>query len=221
MDFAALLDPASAAIVVGGTLVATLLGSGRGELAASLGAAVQLFHRPFDYESARAEIARDVEAMRTDGVVRARSVHSTDREILSATDALIHDRSLTALIATHEKFRSERMARRTLALRPVLLAAEMGPVFGMVGTLISLSQMAQTTPAAGSMIGGIAMAVLTTLYGLVLAHLVCNPLARLIARRGTHEEAQRQLLIDWLARQLAAACPPDARSGTPRLERVA
>lgn len=220
MDVAALLDPASAAIVVGGTCAATLLGSGRGELAASLGAMGQLFQRPFDYEQARAEIARDVEAMRTDGVMRARSLHSTDREILSATDALIHDRSLASLIATHETFRDERCARRALALRPVLLAAEMGPVFGMVGTLISLSQMTQTAPAGGSMIGGIALAVLTTLYGLVLAHLVCNPLARLIARRGTLEERQRQLLIDWLARQLASAMPPGARPAPPRLERV-
>lgn len=219
MDVAALLDPASAAIVVGGTLVATLLGSGRGELAASLSAVGQLFHRPFDYEHARAEIARDVEAMRTDGVVRARAMHSTDREIISATDALIHDRSLASLIATHERFRDERCARRTLALRPVLLAAEMGPVFGMVGTLVSLSQMAQAAPAQGSMIGGIALAVLTTLYGLILAHLACNPLARLIARRGAHEEAQRQMLIDWLARQLAAAVPPSPRPA-PRLERV-
>lgn len=220
MDYAALLDPTSAAIVVGGTVVATLLGSGRGEVAASLAAVGLLFQRRFDYEHARAEIARDVEAMRTDGVVRARSVHSTDREILSATEALIHDRSLASLIATHETFRDVRITRRTMALRPVLLAAEMGPVFGMVGTLISLSQMAQTAPAAGSMIGGIAMAVLTTLYGLVLAHLVCNPLARLIARRGTYEEAQRQMLIDWLARQLAAACPPGALAAPPRLERV-
>lgn len=220
MEVAALLDPASAAIVVGGTFVATLLGSGRGELAASLGAVSQLLRRPFDYERARAEIARDVEAMRTDGVVRARAMHSTDREIISATDALIHDRSLASLIATHEKFRDERCARRALALRPVLLAAEMGPVFGMVGTLISLSQMTQTAPAQGSMIGGIALAVLTTLYGLILAHLACNPLARLIARRGAQEEAQRQMLIDWLAGQLAAAVPPGARPAAPRLERV-
>lgn len=221
MDLAALLDPASAAIVLGGTLAATLLGSGRGEVAASLGAVAHLFRRPFDYEQARAEIARDVAAMRKDGVVRAHSVHSTDREILSATEALIHDRSLASLVATHEKFRDERIARRTMAMRPVLLAAEMGPVFGMVGTLVSLSQMPLAAPAGGSMVGGIAMAVLTTLYGLVLAHLACNPLARLIARRGAHEEAQRQMLIDWLARQLAAAVPPAARPPEPRLERVA
>lgn len=221
MDVAALLDPASAAIVAGGTLAATLLGSGRGEVAATLGAVGQLFRRPFDYEQARAEIARDVAAMRKDGVVRAHGVHSTDREILSATDALIHDRSLASLIATHEAFRTERMARRTQAMRPVLLAAEMGPVFGMVGTLISLSQMPLAAPEGGSIIASIGMAVLTTLYGLILAHLVCNPLARLIARRGAHEEAQRQMLIDWLARQLAAAVPPGARPSEPRLERVA
>jgi len=224
MDFSALLDPASAAIVLGGTVVATAAGSGRRELHASLGALGSLLRRPFEYERARAEIARDVEAIRRDGLVRATGLHSTDREIASVSDALIHDRSLASLVDAHTRFRHERSAARTLALRPVLLAAEMAPVFGMAGTLVSLSQMDMGAAAGGGMLGGIAMAVLTTLYGLMLAHLVFNPLARLVARRGEAEEDQRQHLIDWLARQLATACPPPSNSGQrpgpPRLERV-
>jgi chemotaxis protein MotA len=223
MDLVALLDPVSAAIVLGGTVLATALGSGRRELAASFSAMAQLFHHPFDYEKSRAEIARDVAAIRTDGVLRAQSLHSTDREIASVGEAMIHDRSLTALISTHERFRDDRCATRALALRPVLLAAEMGPVFGMVGTLVSLSQMQGAAHAAsqGNMINGIAMAVLTTLYGLILAHPVCNPIARLIARRGEREEELRQQLIDWLAQQLAQACPPRLRTTAARPEQAA
>jgi chemotaxis protein MotA len=220
MDFTNLLDPASAAIVLGGTITATVLGSGRRELSATARCLGHLIARPFRYETARAEIARDVEAMRTDGLVRARPLRSRDSEIAQVSDALIHDRSLISLAEAHERFRQQRAAMREAALRPLCLAAEMGPVFGMAGTLVSLSQM-QLGSAQGSMLAGIAMAVLTTLYGLLLAHLLCNPLARLVTRRGEQEEAERQRLIDWLSQQVAAACPPQARDGgTPRLERV-
>lgn len=225
MDFTSLLDPASAGIVLGGTLLATALGSGRHELAATARSIAHLFEPAFSYDTARAEIARDVEAMRTDGLVRAQPFRSRDSEIAEVGDALIHDRSLTSLMEAHERFRQHRSTLRDMALRPLHLAAEMGPVFGMAGTLISLSQM-QLGAAQGAglpgggVLGGLAMAVLTTLYGLVLAHLVFNPLARLVARRGEQEEDERQQLIDWLARQVAPACPPPPRSSSPRLERV-
>lgn len=220
MDITTLLDPASAAIVLGGTLLATALGSGRHELAASARCLAHLREPSFCYETARAEIARDVEAMRTDGLVRARPLRSRDSEIAEVGDALIHDRSLASLMEAHDRFRRQRSALRDMALRPLNLAAEMGPVFGMAGTLVSLSQMQPGAGPGGDVLGGLAMAVLTTLYGLLLAHLVCNPLARLVARRGEQEEDERQQLIDWLARQVAPACPPPPRTSAPRLERV-
>jgi chemotaxis protein MotA len=178
-----------------------------------------LAERPFEYDRARAEIARDVEAIRTDGVLRARPMRSSDTEISSVTEALIHDRSLTSLIDAHERFRRDRVHLRQRALRPIRLAGEMAPVFGMAGTLLSLSQLnTGGSPEAISM-SSIGLAVITTLYGLLAAHLLFNPLASLVERRGNCEEAARQQLIDWLARQLAGSLPSTARSGA-RLERV-
>ncbi len=208
MDFSALWDAGGAAIVLGGTALATLLASGRHELGAALGAIGGLFRRPFDYETARAEIARDVEAMRHDGVLRARSPHTSDREIALVTDALIHDRSLRSLIAAHEVCQAQRVRIREAALSPMRQAAEMAPVFGMAGTLFALSQMQLGEAADMQLLASIAMAILTTLYGILLANLVFTPLARLVERRMLAEEADRQRLIDWLAAQLAQSCPP-------------
>lgn len=222
MDFMVLLDALGAAIVLGGTLLATLLGSGRRELAAALASLWQLARRPFDYERARAEIARDVEALRIDGVLRSRPFRSSDSEIASVTEALIHDRSLGSLIEAHGRFKQQRAELRKRALRPIRLAAEMAPVFGMAGTLFSLSQLDQGAGANPAMMGSIGLAVVTTLYGLLLAHMVLHPLASMIERRGQSEEDQRQLLIDWMTRQLAGTVPA-ARNGPsspPRLERV-
>ncbi len=219
MDFMALLDATGAAIVLGGTLLATLLGSGRRELSAMLASLWHLAERPFDYERARAEIARDVEAIRVDGVLRARPMRSSDTEIASVTEALIHDRSLTSLIDAHDRFRRDRMHLRQRALRPIRLAGEMSPVFGMAGTLFSLSQMNTDGAAGAASMSSIALAVVTTLYGLLAAHLLFHPVASLVERRGQAEEAGRQQLIDWMARQLAGSLPSAPRPA-PRLERV-
>ncbi len=219
MDFMALLDATGAAIVLGGTLLATLAGSGRAELSAMFASLWHLTERQFDYERARAEIARDVEAIRVDGVLRARPMRSSDTEIATVTEALIHDRSLTSLIDAHDRFRRDRMHLRQRALRPIRLAGEMAPVFGMAGTLFSLSQMDTGAAAGAASMSSIGLAVVTTLYGLLAAHLVFHPLASLFERRGQAEEAGRQQLIDWMARQLAGSLPSNPKTA-PRLERV-
>lgn len=218
MDLTALIDANGGTIVLGGTLLATVAGSGRRELGAACAAVLGLLKRPFSYDRARSEIAHDVAAIRHDGLLRSQPFRSSDSELASVADALIHDRSLASLVDAHERFRRERTASRREALKPIALAGEMAPVFGMAGTLFSLSQLQYDGTESLVLMASVAMAILTTLYGLLLAHLVFNPLARLIDRRGVREEADRQLLIDWLARQLAGTCPPP--KGAARLERV-
>ncbi|AKQ41474.1 hypothetical protein CP97_04665 [Aurantiacibacter atlanticus] len=208
MDFSQFWDAGGAAIVLGGTLLATVLASGRREMVAALGSIGQLGQKRFDYEKTRAEIAYDVEIMRHDGVLRGRTVHTSDSEIALVTDALIHDRSIRSLITAHEGFQQRRVRSREAALTPIRHAAEMAPVFGMAGTLFSLSQMRLGEAADMQLLASIAMAILTTLYGLLLAHLVFNPLAQLLERRMLAEESDRQRLINWLAIQLRESCPP-------------
>ena len=82
----------------------------------------------------------------------------------------------------------------------------------MVGTLTSLSQLPVGGAVAGGLNGAIAMAVLTTLYGLLLANLILAPLARRVERAAAREEAERQALIDWLAERLEQSLPRGARS---------
>ena len=219
MDVMALLDLRGAAIVLGGTLLATTLGSGRREVRAAFSALAQMLQSPFDYEKSRAEIARDVEAIRLNGVLQTSRCRTSDRDIAKATDALIHDRSLASLIEAHEQCQKGRKHQRDLAVRPLLLAGEMSPVFGMAGTLFSLSQLHTGDAQDVVLMASVAMAIITTLYGLLAAHLLFLPLARLVERRSIREEDDRQMLIDWLTRQLATSCPPSGRRG--HLEQVA
>jgi chemotaxis protein MotA len=207
MNPAALFDPAAAAIVVGGTLLATYLRCGTTSCRSAAGALAQIGRRRFDAEATRAELAAQVRAIRQDGLLRVEPRHFADREFEEATDALIGRRSVAALLAAHEAHKQRRIEASQRASATLSQAAELSPVFGLAGTLISLSQLPVDGIARGAYAGAIGMAVLTTLYGLLLANLVLAPLARVIDRRAAAEEAERQKIVDWLAAQVAPAIP--------------
>jgi chemotaxis protein MotA len=207
MMIATLFDPASAAIVAGGTLAATLLQCGTVQCRAAIVAVSRLARRRFDPGQVRAELTGHVQAIRQDGVVRARGSRLGDAEIDEATEALIEGRSVAALIDAHESHHGRRIAANGQARATLLHGAELAPVFGLAGTLLSLARLADGSLADNAFAAAIGTAVLTTLYGLLLAHLVLAPLARAVERAGLAEERARQEVIDWLATQLGPALP--------------
>lgn len=207
MDLPPLIDGVSATIVLGGTALATVLRAGRQELAITGQALVHLFRPRFTVEKAKADLAAQVTAIRRDGVLRVSPRATGDREFDEATDALIRSRSLDPLVERHHAYRRRRMGDANTAVRTLAQAAELGPVFGMVGTLVSLSRLPSVGLDGGALNGAIAMAVITTLYGLLLANIVLAPLARMVERHAQAEELARQHVIDWLTAQLEQAMP--------------
>lgn len=203
-----LFDPASAALVLGGTLFATLARAGwrsAGDTARELAG---LAAPRFDFAATRASLASEVETIRHDGVLRARLVAVADSELADATAALTRHRSVAALVEQHVQHRTRREARRARALATLEHAAELGPVFGLVGTLVGLGQLPSGgLDSGGAVMAAVSTAILTTLYGLLVAHLLILPLAGMVERRGRAEEDERERLIDWLAQQVAPACP--------------
>ncbi len=216
MEFTPLIDGMSATIVVGGTALATVLRSGPRELAITARALAGLFRPRFTAEQAKADLAGQVTAIRRDGVLRVSPKVTGDREFDEATDLMIRSRSLDPLIERHNTYRHQRMAQSNAAVRTLAQAAELGPVFGMVGTLVSLSSLPAKGLDAGALNGAISMAVVTTLYGLLLANLLLAPLARMVERHAHVEEQARADVIDWLTSQLEPALVPRVQPLRPQ-----
>jgi chemotaxis protein MotA len=84
---------------------------------------------------------------------------------------------LQALLARHS--RAAAMLRR---------AGEVAPAMGLIGTLIGLVQMLLNLNNPGSIGPAMAVAILATLYGAVLANMVLLPLAHKL-ERNSHAEA--------------------------------
>jgi chemotaxis protein MotA len=204
MTIASFVDLPSVAVVVGGTLLATVLRCGFADCRLALAA---LGRKRFDAETVRGELAVQVRAIQQDGLLRASPRHSGDSELDEVTGTLIGTRSVAALVAVHEGHKARRQESDNRAVRTWAQAAELAPVFGLAGTLISLTELPANGIAREAYMNAISMAVLCTLYGLLLANFLLGPLSRLVDRAATDEERERQKIVDWLADQVAPTLP--------------
>jgi len=69
------------------------------------------------------------------------------------------------------------------------------PAMGMIGTLIGLVQMLQTLSDPSAIGPAMAVALLTTLYGAILAFVIFGPIATKLAARTNDEVAAKSLAI--------------------------
>jgi chemotaxis protein MotA len=72
------------------------------------------------------------------------------------------------------------------------------PAFGMIGTLVGLVQMLQNLSDPSQIGQGMATALLTTLYGAMLANMVFLPLAGKLDVRAKQEILLRELMIEGI-----------------------
>jgi len=70
------------------------------------------------------------------------------------------------------------------------------PAFGMIGTLIGLVQMLSGMDNPDTIGRAMAVALLTTLYGALIANLFCLPMADKLMLRSEEEQRNRKLIIE-------------------------
>lgn len=73
------------------------------------------------------------------------------------------------------------------------------PAFGMIGTLIGLIQMLRTMDDPSKIGAGMAVALLTTFYGALMANLFFLPMAGKLKERTEEEKLLRMLIIEGVA----------------------
>ncbi|HDS30876.1 MAG TPA: motility protein A [Firmicutes bacterium] len=99
------------------------------------------------------------------------------------------------------------------------------PAFGMIGTLIGLIAMLARLDDPSSIGSGMAVALITTFYGAVLANFVALPIAKKLSVRSQEEVLIRQVIVEGVlsiqngenprivSEKLKAFFPPAMRSG--------
>ena len=72
------------------------------------------------------------------------------------------------------------------------------PALGMIGTLIGLVQMLQTMNDPSTIGPAMAVALLTTFYGALLANILCLPIAGKLKNRSNDEVMMKELMAEGI-----------------------
>lgn len=91
------------------------------------------------------------------------------------------------------------MERHKVGHKILQAMGNFAPAFGMIGTLIGLIQMLRTLEDPSQIGQGMAVALLTTFYGALLANLVFLPMAGKLKERTDEEKLLRMLIIEGVA----------------------
>ena len=188
---AQLADPLAFAIVAGGTAVAVALRTPARDLARALAALRVLGRRRFDAEPMLAQIAAQARIARGHGTMALDRSVFTDPDVAAAIGGIVDGADGEAVAATLRYRRIARIERHVAAADTWAGAAELAPAMGMVGTLIGLARMFATMTDPGAIGSAMAIALLATLYGALLANLVFLPIANRLRIAGRAEACER------------------------------
>lgn len=213
---ASLFDPSALVVVVAGTLLATFARVGWSDLILAIRKAAVLPTNAFDAQANRIALARWVRDAQKSGLLSADQPAPPDPVFARALELLIRSGSISAFERVHQEADSQRQTSTSRAAYVFEQAGELAPVFGLVGTLFAMTQIAPSIEgdAGAATFGAIATAVLSSLYGVLTAHLVFLPLASAVVRRAEKEAEAREELVRWFCDELDGVVQGQPASGS-------
>ena len=91
---------------------------------------------------------------------------------------------------------TQSIQREEIGERIFRAIGDSAPAFGMIGTLVGLVQTLSQMSDPAAIGPNMAIALLTTLYGAVVAYLVANPIAEKLATKALQDRSNRELILD-------------------------
>lgn len=190
-------DPYALLIVAGGTLLATVARSTGGDLGRAWRSLGILFSaRPeADAGAARVSVSRIRELAEMRSISCTDRVETAQRFLVRAARALAEAKSSVAFARWASDELEGRRSRHRAVIELWRGMADTAPAMGMIGTIIGLIQMFASMDDPARVGPAMAIAMLTTLYGITLSAAIAGPIASRLERLSATE-------LDWQAAAL-------------------
>lgn len=203
----AFIDPPSALIVFGGTISATLISVPLNQLK-SLMAAIKskiLFNEKIKYIETIDQIISIAKAQKKGASAFDQAKNGVSNEflrdaagVLFWAEAEISEAEFRDLLDARAATHFKATHRHSKAFRVI---SKFPPSFGMMGTIVGLVALLQSLgdPDAKSKIGpAMAVALITTLYGIALNNLFVIPVSENLNKRGEEELLNYTLIVEGI-----------------------
>ncbi|WP_165857699.1 flagellar motor protein PomA [Marinobacter sp. JSM 1782161] len=135
-------------------------------------------------------------------VARKQGVLALEEKEVSATflrqgiQFLLESQPAETIEKLMQKERLLTLDRNRMGAKVFRALADVGPAMGMIGTIVGLVQMLSNMEDPKSIGPAMAVALLTTLYGAILATMFASPIADKLELRMTEEARMQALIID-------------------------
>lgn len=195
------LDPASAIITFGGAFAAVLCMNTIQSYLAGLKTFMLIFKSPsLDVQAMISKIIELSNVARKDGLLSLEEAAGELDDafmkkgillIVDGTDPdLVRGIMETDMVATEDRHKENIQFWDDLG--------SMGPAWGMIGTLLGLVNMLYNMSDAANIGPAMAVALITTLYGSMLANWICAPVAAKLKRNNANEMTLKTIMIEGL-----------------------
>lgn len=144
------------------------------------------------------QIADLADVVRKNGPIGLEKVTVEDPFLAKGLQMIADGFALEVLVGGLERERDLQIERLEEAHKIFKALGEAAPGMGMVGTLIGLVSMFSHMDDPKKIGPGMAIALLTTLYGAVISNLVALPISDKLSNRAGEEATNRSLIIDGL-----------------------
>lgn len=199
-DVMLFVNTPSILIVVGGTFMVTLMRISLADFLRSFGVAAKAFLNKKDDPAALIEEAvRLADVARKNGLL-ALEGETIENEFLQRGVSLCvdgHDPALVKKMLGEDI--NQAIQRHDVGQDMWKSVGDMAPAMGMIGTLVGLVQMLANMSDPASIGPAMAVALLTTLYGAVIANAFAIPLADKLGSVSNYERLNKSLILETIA----------------------
>ena len=186
-------------IVLGGSLFVVLMKFNLAQFISSMVTAGKAFM--FKLEKPEEIIEKVVEladASRKGGLLSLEGMEIPNAFMKNGVMLLVDGHDAEVVRTMLSKDISQTVARHNIAQQFFRALADVGPAMGMIGTLVGLVQMLANMDDPKSIGPAMAVALLTTLYGAMLATMVAIPIADKLTLRTDEEKLIKSMVVDAL-----------------------
>ena len=187
------MDPQSALIVIGGTIAATMINQRLPVVIGAIKVGMQAFFDRSTDKTAMVPLIIDLAAKaRKEGLVALEGEQIDDPSLARGVRLGVDGLSPELIKETLSGELSALKDRHDRGQRIFKFMSATAPSMGLIGTIVGLVQMLQSLDDPDSIGPAMAVALLTTLYGAILAFLVYGPIAEKLINRTTEEVGDQE-----------------------------
>lgn len=193
------INAPSLLIVVGGTLLVVLAKFSFAQFFGAFKAAIRAFKFKLPETQASIEELVDVaQVARKQGVLGLEGREVSTPFLGQGIQMLVDGQTGKTIKQLLSKERLMTLDHNRSGAKVFTAMADVAPAMGMIGTLVGLVQMLSNMEDPKSIGPAMAVALLTTLYGAMIATMIATPIADKLSLRMTEEARLQSLYIDAL-----------------------